>query len=165
MLYGEGSATTPDEQFWIKINKWINSGTYNTQLLPVGLVPARSARESCRSGSQTFLNGCTMAHKVCFLQSRYPVYAEFLIMAIFTTAEMFDIGAHPGMPINVTAAISGTEYSGKWAASSLLVTCMFAAALGNSCLVRPLYFSLRVGSTRHAGRVVRCPVLYSYPLC
>ena len=54
-----------------------------------------------------------MAHKGCFLQSRYPVYAEFLIMAIFTTAEMFDISTHPGMPINVTAAISGTEYSGK----------------------------------------------------
>ena len=54
-----------------------------------------------------------MAHKGCFLQNRYPVYAEFLIMAIFTTAKMFDIGAHPGMPINVTAAICGTEYSGK----------------------------------------------------
>ena len=54
-----------------------------------------------------------MAHKGCFLQNRYPVYAEFLILMIFTTAEMFDIGAHPGMPINVTAAISGTEYSGE----------------------------------------------------
>ena len=43
-----------------------------------------------------------MAHKGCFLQSRYPVYAK-----------MFDIGTHPGMPINVTAAVSGTEYSGK----------------------------------------------------
>ena len=54
-----------------------------------------------------------MAHKGCFLQSRYPVYAEFLIMAIFTTAEMFDISNHPGTSINVTAAISGTEYSGE----------------------------------------------------
>ena len=34
-------------------------------------------------------------------------------MAIFTTAKIFDIDAHPGMPINVTAAVSGTEYSGK----------------------------------------------------
>ena len=34
-------------------------------------------------------------------------------MVIFTTAEMFDIGAHPGTPINVTAAVSGTKYSGK----------------------------------------------------
>ena len=79
----------------------------------MGLVLAQSARESHRSGSQTLLNGCAMAHKGCFLQSRYPGYAEFLIMAIFTTAEMFDIGAHPGMPINVTAAVSGTKYSGK----------------------------------------------------
>ena len=55
-------------------------------------------------------------------------------MAIFTTAKMFDIGAHPGTPINITAAISGTEYSGEWAASNLLVTCVFAAVLGNSCL-------------------------------
>ena len=54
-----------------------------------------------------------MAHKGCFLQNRYPVYAEFLILAIFTSSEMFNIGTHPGMPINVTAAISGTEYSGK----------------------------------------------------
>ena len=54
-----------------------------------------------------------MAHKGCFLQSRYPVYAEFLIVAIYATAEMFDIGAHSGTPINVTAAISGTEYSGE----------------------------------------------------
>ena len=75
-----------------------------------------------------------MAHKRCFLQSRYPVYAKFLIMAICTTAKMFNISTHPGMPINVTAAVSGTEYSGKWAASDLLVTCMFTAALGNSCL-------------------------------
>ena len=75
-----------------------------------------------------------MAHKRYFLQSRYPVYAEFLIMAICTTAEMFDIGTHPGTPINVTAAVSGTEYSGEWAASDLLVTCAFVAALGNSCL-------------------------------
>ena len=74
-----------------------------------------------------------MAHKGCFLQSRYPVYTEFLIMAIFTTVEMFDIDTHPGMPINVTAAVSGTEYSGEWAASNLLVTCAFAAVLGNSC--------------------------------
>ena len=34
-------------------------------------------------------------------------------MVIFTTADMFDIGTHPGMPINVTAAVSGTEYSGE----------------------------------------------------
>ena len=54
-----------------------------------------------------------MAHKGCFLQSRYPVYAEFLFMTIFTTTEMFDISTHPGMPINVTAAISGTKYSGE----------------------------------------------------
>ena len=147
------------------MNKWTNSGTYDTQLSPVGLVLAWSARESHRSGSQTFLNRCAMAHKGCFLQSRYPVYAEFLIMAIFTTAKMFDIGAHPGMPINVTAAISGTEYSGEWAASDLLVTCTFTVVLGNSCLTWPLYFSLRAGSTQHAKRVVCCPVLYSYPLC
>ena len=55
-----------------------------------------------------------MAHKGCFLQNRYPVYAEFLIMAISTTAEMFDIGTHPGTPINVTVAVSGTKYSGEW---------------------------------------------------
>ena len=54
-----------------------------------------------------------MANKGCFLQSRYPVYTEFLIMVIFITAEMFNIGAHPGMPINVTAAVSGTKYSGE----------------------------------------------------
>ena len=65
------------------------------------------------SGSQTFLNECAMAHKGCFLQSRYPVYAKLMIMAICTTAEMFYIGAHPGMPINVTAAVSGTKYSGE----------------------------------------------------
>ena len=76
------------------------------QLSPLGLVPAQLTRESHKSGSQTFLNGCIMAHKGCFLQSRYPVYAEFLIMAICTPAKMFYIGTHPGMPINVTAAIS-----------------------------------------------------------
>ena len=69
--------------------------------------------ETHRSGSQTFLSGCAMAHKGCTLQSRYPVYAEFLIMVIFTTAKMFDISAHPVMPINVTAAVSGTEYTGE----------------------------------------------------
>ena len=31
--------------FKLKINKWTNCGTYDTQLLPVGLVLARSARE------------------------------------------------------------------------------------------------------------------------
>ena len=67
--------------------------------------------------------------------------------------------------ICVTAAVSGTEYCGEWAASDLLVTCTFAVALGNLCLAWPLYFSLRVGSTQHAGRVVHFPVLYSYPLC
>ena len=54
-----------------------------------------------------------MAHKGYFLQSRYPVYAEFLILAICTTAKMLDIGTHPGMPINVTAAVSGSEYLGE----------------------------------------------------
>ena len=64
----------------------------------------------------------------------------------------------------VTAAISGTEYSGEWAASDLLVTCTFTVALGNSCLTWPLYFSLWAGSTWRARRVVCCSVLYSYPL-
>ena len=41
-----------------------------------------------------------------------------------------NIGAHLGMAINVTAAISGTEYSGELAASNLMVTFAFAAALG-----------------------------------
>ena len=54
-----------------------------------------------------------MAHKGCFLQSSYPVYTEFLIMVICATAKMFDIGAHPGTPINVTAAVSGIKYSGE----------------------------------------------------
>ena len=35
-----------------------------------------------------------------------------------------------------TAAVSGTEYSGEWAASDLLVTFAFAAALG---VLRDLY--------------------------
>ena len=56
-------------------------------------------------------------------------------MAICATTEMFDISTHPGTPINVSAALSGTEYSGEWAASDLLVTCAFTAALGNSCLM------------------------------
>ena len=34
----------------------------------------------------------------------------------------------------VTAAASGTEYSGEGAASDLLVTYAFVAAWGNSCL-------------------------------
>ena len=71
-----------------------------------------------------------MAHKGCFLQSSYPVYAEFLILRIYTTAEMLDIGAHPGMSINVTAAIRGTEYLGESATSNLIVTCAFAVVLG-----------------------------------
>ena len=100
------------------------------KLPSMGLVPAQSTEESYRSGAQTFLNGCTMAHKGCFLQSRYPVYAEFLILVIYTTAEMLDISAHPGMPINVTAAVSGTEYLGESAASDLMVTYAFAVALG-----------------------------------
>ena len=41
-----------------------------------------------------------------------------------------DIGTHLGMPINVTAAVSGTEYSGELAASDLMVTCDFVAAIG-----------------------------------
>ena len=41
-----------------------------------------------------------------------------------------NIGCQPGMPINVTAAISGTKYSGELAASDLMVTCMFVAAIG-----------------------------------
>ena len=41
-----------------------------------------------------------------------------------------DIGTHSQMPINVTAVVSGTEYSGELAASSLMVTCDFVAAIG-----------------------------------
>ena len=36
-------------------------------------------------------------------------------LALYTpdTEAIVNIGAHPGMPIDVTAAASGTEYSGK----------------------------------------------------
>ena len=100
------------------------------QLPSMGLVLAQSTEECHRSGAQNFLNGCTMAHKGCFLQSRYPVYAEFLILMIYTITEILDIGTHPGMPINITAAISGTEFLDESAASDLMVTFAFTAALG-----------------------------------
>ena len=108
----------------------MNSSTYDMQLPSVGQVPVWSTGEIHRSGPQTSLNGCARAHKRCFLQSRSPVYAEFLVLVIYTTAEMSILAPHPGMPINVTSALNGTEYFGELATRDLMVTFTFVGALG-----------------------------------
>ena len=80
------------------------------------------------------------------------------MLVIYATTKMFDISTHPGMPINVTAAVSGTKYSGKRAASDLMVTCMFAASTWVTHVLYDLYtFLLRVGSTQHGQE--GCPLL------
>ena len=163
MLHGNRYTIRPGE--WFKLGKWnklmVAPATHSSRLWGQ-CRPGRQRKSQIRSSD--LLERVRYGTQGMFPSEQVPSLAEFLIVAIYATAKMFNIGTHPGMPINVIAAISGTEYSGKWAASNLLVTCTFAAALGNWCLTWPLYFSFRVGSTRRARRVVHCPVLYSYPL-
>ena len=95
-----------------------------------------------------------MAHKGCFLQSRYPVYAY-----------MFDIGAHPRIPINVTAAVSGTKYSDERAASNLMVTSAFCGGTWVTHVSRDLYtFLLRAGSTQRGQEGGPLPCFVLLPL-
>ena len=42
----------------------------------------------------------------------------------------FDLGFFTSSVKYVTAAVSGTEYSGELAASDLMVTCMFMVTIG-----------------------------------
>ena len=136
----------------------------NTEMVPAIVMNISTIKMQGNSFSKELLKSFpNFALFTCFVT--HLVVFNFLIIQDSVTCELSIMHCFVYVPyIYVTAAVSGTEYSGEWAASDLLVTCVFTAALGNSCLAWSLYFSLRAGSTWRAGKVVCCPVFYSYPL-